>query len=448
MHDVLEQTDVYRGEYQTLRARAAGNGWAWYADRRDAAMQRFNHLGFPHSKLEAWRFTDVRPIAQTTFRVPHTPSDRPKYETIAQLAFGGIARHRLVCVDGRFRPDLSTLDKLPRGVTVCSLAEAAHEHADLLRRHLGQYADDENNAFTVLNGAFLEDGGFVHIDREVVIDEPIYLLLFSCCSDQPQMTHPRNVILAEPGSRATVIENSVSNCSHGGYFTNAVTECHVAETAQLHHYLLQRESEAAYNISSLYVRQERESRFDSHTILLGAKLCRNEVHVTLAGERCESLINGLYLPHDQQHMDNHMRVNHAAPNCDSRQFYRGILTDQASAVFCGRIVVDRPAQKTDAKQSNANLLLSDDAKVDTMPQLEIFADDVKCTHGATSGEIDEEALFYLMARGIPEDAARGMLIYAFAHEAIDRMSVDAIRAPLENLLIARFPQLRLLADTL
>ncbi|MBI1368708.1 MAG: Fe-S cluster assembly protein SufD [Planctomycetes bacterium] len=448
MPQVMEQTDSFAADFQRVAARAAAGPWAFFSDRRRRAFARFAEMGFPTTKMEEWRFTNVQPIAKTAFQLAENTGSEVTADTLASLAFGGVSSARIVFVDGRYRPDLSILRSLPKGVAVTGLAAAlTGEHADLVREHLGRYADESADAFTALNTAFVEDGAFIHIGRNLKIDAPIHMLFFATDADRPLASHPRNLIIAEHGSHATVIENYVSH-SQNVYFSNAVTEACVGPNAELHHYLLERESEASFNIATLRADQDRDSRFESHSVLLGGAIARNNIHLELVGENAYAMINGLYLPHRDQHMDNHMRVVHAAPNCGSRQFYRGILDDHAKAVFSGRIVVNEGAQKTDAVQHNSNLLLSNDAQIDTKPQLEIYADDVKCTHGATTGQIDEDALFYLQARGLSEEAARGMLIYAFAHESIDRMDIEAIRRPLEKLLVTRLPQMSLMDNLL
>lgn len=447
MVDVMEQQDVHGAEFERLLGRLDA-AWGYFQPARERAFARFRELGFPTTKHEEWRFTNVAPIAKGEF-VPADGGGTVAAITAAdveQLSFGGISSARLVFIDGRYRADLSVARSLPRGVTAMNLAEAVRTQPELVRKHLGRYADT-SDAFTALNTAMLEDGAFVHIDRNVVLEAPIHLLLISTPGNsgaRPTVSHPRHLVIAESGSNATVVEHYVAP-NGGVYWSNAVTEVHTAPNAELHHYLIERESVESFNIATLRVQQERDSRFESHTVLLGGRLVRNNVHVELAGENCYSVINGLYLPTETQHHDNHMRVVHAAPHCDSRQFYKGILKDQAHGVFSGRIVVREGAQKTDAKQTNRNLLLSDEAVIDTKPQLEIYADDVKCTHGATTGQIDEGALFYLMARGLPREDALGLLIYAFAHESLERMTIAPVRAALEKLLMEKLPQTRMMA---
>jgi Fe-S cluster assembly protein SufD len=345
----------------------------------------------------------------------------------------------LVFIDGRFNAKLSRIGSLPSGVRIESLADAAANDDPVVCEHLGRYAKIEAEAFDALNSAFIEDGAFVHIAQGASLEAPIHFQ-FVCTGSEPSAIHPRNLFVAERNARATIVENYVTLREDAACFSNAVTEIVVAQDAGVQHYVLERESECAFNISTLRVQQAARSSFESHTALLGGRLVRNNVHVELTGEKADSLINGLYMPHNRQHHDNHMRVIHAAEGCDSRQFYKGVLNDYATAVFTGRIVVTPQGQKTDAKQSNRNLLLSPTASANTKPQLEIYADDVKCTHGATTGQIDENAMHYLRSRGIDRETARGMLVYAFAHESLDRMTIAPIRQALERAMLARLPQ--------
>ena len=350
-----------------------------------------------------------------------------------------LAAHRLVFVNGRFAPEHSSLDELGQSVLVLPLLEAAGTHGELVEKHLAKHAEMQDHAFTALNTAMSGDGVFVHVPDGAVVDLPIHVLNLTTCPDEPVMTNPRNLIVVGDGASVTVIEDYVC-AGDDVYFTNAVTEIVVGKEANVTHYLLERESLRAFNVSSLHIHQSESSNFASHSVLLGGATVRNNVVPVLDGEHCHSLLNGLYLTSGKQHVDNHMRVVHAQPNCDSRQFYRGVLDDASSAVFSGRIVVARDAQKTDAVQSNANLLLTDSARANTHPQLEIYADDVKCTHGATIGELDDNAIFYLRARGISEAEARGMLIHAFAAESFERMHIEPIVELLEAELFSRLPE--------
>lgn len=434
------EQNVFVSDFERLR----GRGPRWLDAIRTAGIDAFATLGFPTTRNEEWRFTNLRPLAETAFR--HAADAGPvSAGQVAQFAIDGLTGPVLVFVDGRYQPDLSDLSGLGEGVTAGGLGEAIEAGNELVEKHLGRYAAVEAEHFNALNTAFIEDGGFVHVAKGVAADAPIRLLFIASAGGDPLAVHPRNLIVAEANSQVTVIEHYAALGEAAG-FTNAVTEVVAGDGSNVEHYLLDEESEASFNISTLRVQQSRDSNFASHSVLLGGGLVRNNVHPVLAGEGCHSLLNGLYICHGSQHMDNHMRVEHAAAHCDSRQFYRGILEGESRAVFSGRIIVAEGAQKTDAKQSNSNLLLSDKCQVDTKPQLEIYADDVKCTHGATIGQIDDEAVFYLRSRGVPEELARAILVQAFAGESLDRMKLEPIRQRLGAALLARLPGGKMLTD--
>ncbi len=440
MIDLMENESALMERHARLIEGRNASDADWLRSIRENAMQRFTALGFPTTKDESWRFTNVAPIAKTSFALAPQQPVSIDLQQLNQFIIPDLNAIRLVFVNGRYSPRLSHAQELPKGLRIMPLAQAMEAHRDLVRPHLEGHRlhAAQADAFTHMNTAFLEDGAFIHVARGKAIETPIELLSISTESDSPTMTHPRHLIIADESAELTVIERSVS--LHGGnYFTNAVTDILVGTNATVNHYLLEEENSEAFNVSTLRTRQMADSRCNSHTVLLGGKLVRNNVHAILDGKSTECLINGLYIGSDSQHMDNHMRVEHAQPHGDSRQFYHGILNDRASAVFAGRIIVHPGAQKTDAKQTNRNLLLSDESHVDTQPQLEIYADDVKCTHGATIGQLDEQAVFYFRARGISNDTARSMLIHAFAGESVTRMGNPAIRAYVDNILFARLP---------
>ena len=329
---------------------------------------------------------------------------------------------------------------MPAGVTVSSLKQEIGNGSKLVASHLGRYLDSRRDAFCALNTAFTEDGAFIHIAPGMVVEAPIRLLFISTETHSPLMMHPRNLLLIEREAQAQIIEEYVS-VGRGTVLSNSATELVAGESSTVSHYMIEREHEKAFNISTLRIQQERSANVASHSVLLGGGLVRNNVHPVLAGEGGECLINGLFIGSGRQHLDNYMYVEHASPHSSSRQFYNGILDEAAHGVFHGRIVVHKNAQKTDAKQTNRNLLLSDDAQIDTKPQLEIYADDVKCTHGATIGQIEESALFYLRSRGIDEVSARRILLQAFASECLDRMKQGPARSHVEGLIHAHLQEL-------
>ena len=405
----------------------------WLTGLRQDAFRRFEDLGFPTTRQEEWRFTNVKRIAETEFTLAEIPAPLSR-ETISPFVLDEDYL-RLVFVNGYYVGELSATEATPRGAGVGSLSAALADHPALIEDHLGQLASDDNASFVALNSAFIRDGAFVHVARGVVVERPIHLLFISTDNRSPTVSHPRNLIIAQRDTQATIIESYVG-LNDGVYLTNAVTEVSVAENAVVVHCKLQQESADGYHVATTQVRQQRASRFSSHYFSLGGQLVRNEVNVTLNDEGCECTLNGLYIAAGHQHMDNRTRIDHAKPHCNSHELYKGILDERAKGVFNGKIYVHPDAQKTDAKQSNRVLLLSDDAVIDTKPQLEIYADDVKCTHGATVGQIDKTALYYLRSRGISEDLARSLLVYAFANEIANALPVEALREHVERFLLA------------
>jgi Fe-S cluster assembly protein SufD len=389
-------------------------------------------VGFPTTRVEDWRFTNVSAIAKTRFRLASSGRAVPTAKEVEPYRIPGAAC-QLVFVDGRFAPELSLMGKLPASVHVANLAGEISTNPAGLESHLGRFLDTQRDPFSALNTAFLEDGGFVHIRKGAASDEPICFLFISSESEVPLMTHPRNLIVVEDGAEATIVEDYVSLGSTPA-FCNTATELIAGDNAVVSHYMIEREDMQAFNISTLRIQQGRSANVSSHSILIGGATVRNNVHPVLAGEGGECLINGLFIGTGRQHLDNYMLVEHASAHCASRQFYNGILDNKSHGVFHGRIIVHKDAQKTDAKQTNRNLLLSDDAQIDTKPQLEIYADDVKCTHGATIGQIEENALFYLRSRGIDEVSARRLLLMAFAGECLDRMKPGVARTHVETLI--------------
>lgn len=428
----------YRAAWDAFDATAGAAPGKLRKIRHDG-MERFEQLGFPTLRHEEWRFTDVSPIAKTSFALATSPRSKLAASDLAPWLFDGLAGPRFVFVNGRFEPSLSVLRTLPGGAIATTLAEAVRTQPQMVDAHLDRLAGDEDDAFCALSAAFLADGLVVHVPAGVRIDDPIHVLFLFVDGTEPAMTHPRTLVVAEQDSAVTVIEDHIA-LGDLPSFANPVTEFVLGDGAVGRHYHLGRGSERAYRISSLHVEQGARTDFASHSVLLGGALVRHNVFPVLDGEHGESLLNGLYVPRGTQHHDTRMRVRHAKPNCHSRQHYRGILGGKAKAMFTGRIIVDRGAQKTDAVQSNKNLLLSDDAIVETKPQLEIYADDVKCTHGATIGQIDDEAVFYCRARGIPEDVARHLLIFAFANEIFERMEVVAVRDKLRSFVAERLAE--------
>ena len=402
---------------------------------RQLGIERFAALGFPTLRQEDWRFTNVAPVARGTFVRPESDPEAADPARLAVLDFETSAR--LVFVDGRFSAKLSKIDELPAGTVVTSLADALARTPDQVGPWLGRLGET-TNPFVALNSAFLRDGAFVLVPRGAVVDKPVHLLFLSSGAETgATWSFPRNLIVAGENSQLTVVETYTGD---GVYLCCPVTELFAGPASVIDHYKLQRESPEAFHLATFQITGERSSRPSSHSISIGGALVRNDVNAVLAGEGIDCILNGLYLAEGRQLIDNHMRVDHAQPHCASHELYKGILDGKARAVFNGLIHVHPGAQKTDAKQSNRNLLLSSEAIANSNPQLEIFADDVKCTHGSTVGQLDDDAVFYLRSRGIGAEAARSILTYAFASDIVERIKLEPVRRDLEEFLFARLPQ--------
>ncbi|MFY9688336.1 MAG: Fe-S cluster assembly protein SufD [Candidatus Acidiferrales bacterium] len=424
----------YLEGFTSLEKTAPSRQHPWLRKLREDGLARFAETGFPTTRDEDWRFTNLSAIAQTPFRLVRETRHAPSQSDLAPYRIPGAAC-QLVFLDGRFTPELSSTGILPGGVTVTNLAAEIARRPAAVEAHLGRYLNIQRDPFSALNTAFIEDGAFVRIPKSVVLEGPVHLLFISLGRDTPTVSHPRNLIVAEENSQATIVEDYISlGSSTEKALCNTATELVAGDHSVISHYMIEREHGQAFNVSTLRIQQGRAADVSSHSVLIGGALVRNNVHPVLAGEGSECLINGLFIGNDRQHLDNYMLVEHASPHCSSRQFYNGILDGHAHGVFHGRIIVHKDAQKTDAKQTNRNLLLSDTAQIDTKPQLEIYADDVKCTHGATIGQIEENALFYLRSRGIDETSARRLLLTAFAGECFDRMKEGPARAHVERLV--------------
>src|SRR6185295_14198619 len=402
-------------------------------------IARFTELGFPTMKQEEWRFTSVAPIADQRFTLAHAPhSPLPAPSDIEGLCVG--AGPRVVFVDGRHAPTLSTPVDLAGGVRAGSLAAALRTDAggELARAHLARLARWRESAFAALNTAFLADGAFVHVPADVTLDRPLEVVFLStgrAVSDGPIVSHPRSLIVIERGARAAVVE-TYAGLSDGVYWTNAVTEVVVGAGAWAELYRVQKEGPHSFQVATTHSRQERDSYLGVHVVTLGAALSRHDINAVLDGPGAELILNGLYLLSGAQHADHHTVIDHAQPHCTSHEFFNGILGEQAHGVFTGRIIVRPGAQRTDSKQTNNNLLLSAEARADSQPQLEIYADDVKCTHGSTMGPLDETALYYLRSRGLSPEMAAGLLTYGFAAEILGRMEHPELRNELDLVIRA------------
>ncbi len=446
-----ENEGAYLSTFRELEKGLAETSPTWLQAVRREAIEVFAERGFPTTKDEEWRFTNVAPVASKAFRPGRYELTPALRQTILGHPMTDLDCPRLVFVNGRYCPEISTASTLPNGVRAGSLRAALRSDGAALEAHLARYADYRDHAFVALNTAFLEDGAFLEIPKGAVLEKPIHLLFVSEPGQELAVSHPRNLILVGRESQAAIIETFVgldsakgaglkpaaTATSEGVYFSNAVTEIAVGEGAHVHYVKVQQESPRAFHYARVQVHQERSSNVTTHSVALGGALVREEVRAVLDGEGAEAVLNGIYVLGGSQHVDNHTLIDHAKPHCGSREFYKGVLDGKSSAVFNGAIKVRPDAQKTDSKQSNKNLLLSEDAIVNTKPQLEIYADDVKCTHGATIGHIDPEAIYYLRSRGIALTEARNLLTYAFANDVLGRIQYEPLRQRLDRELFIR-----------
>ncbi|MFQ6022840.1 MAG: Fe-S cluster assembly protein SufD [Acidiferrobacterales bacterium] len=436
MIDTEATKNVYLHAFTRVASELAGDSVPWVHQIREQALARFAEQGFPTIRDEDWKYTNLAPILKHTFKPAEKGHSRITAQDLDKYLFQDLPCYRMVFIDGHYVPALSTLDPLPAGVTANSLAATIADQPAALEPYLGRYAPTDKHGFTALNTAFLVDGAYLHVSANTVVRNPIHVLFVATENSDSVLTQPRNLLVAQDNSQVTVIESYVA-IGEARYLTNAVSEVVAGKGAVIEHYKLGQESLKAFHIGSLYVHQDVGSRFTSHNIALGGVLVRNNIQQLFDAEGGECGLNGLYLVTGRQHVDNHTRIDHAKPRCASREFYKGVLDGRARAVFNGRIVVHQDAQHTDAQQENKNLLLSRDAEVDTKPQLEIYADDVKCAHGATVGQLDQDAIYYLRTRGVDEETARDLLTYAFARDVLNRIELDPIRSYVEGMLTTR-----------
>ncbi|WP_166804400.1 Fe-S cluster assembly protein SufD [Cryobacterium algoritolerans] len=419
-----------------LSPKRDGHDLGWLAEARLNALEWVGKNGFPSRKDEDWKYTALDEILAVPFVAAGAgPGRRATLDLINKAAID-LGGPRLVFVNGHFSPEFSRLTGLPSGAVVTTLAAVLATSPDRLKPFLG-HTPGEHHAFAAFNDVFAEDGAFIHLTNDTIVDDPIQLVFFSETEGVPLMTSPRSVIIADSGSRATIVE-TYAGFPGDVYCTNVVTEVVLAENARIEHYKVQNEPTTAFHLALLEVRQARNSQFASRSVMLGSSVARHEIRVLLGGVEAEVSLDGIYLPQGEQVHDNTIFVDHVAANCTSHQLYKGVLDDHGHGVFNGHIMVRHGADGTDANQKNKNLLLSDRAQVDTRPRLEIYTDDVKCTHGAAVGQMDDEALLYLRTRGLPLESARGLLVYAFVQEMVDRIELEPLRASLEALVSTRF----------
>ena len=430
--------ETYQAQFDAIE-REHGGQPEWLREMRNAAWARFHELGFPTTRQEEWKYTNVTSLARTPFQRPRSEADDPSVEKLVAGLYGDLDAVQAVFVDGRFSASLSGSLTAVDGLRVQSLADLVQTDPAAAQRVLGQSVSYEKNAFTALNTALVQDGVFLEVEEGSKIASPIHLVYVSTDAQPDGLSTVRNLIVAGARSQVTIIESYVSMGDESA-LTNAVTEITAGSGATVEHYKVQRENEQHYHVAATGVHQQADSSVSLTSVSLGGRLARNDIDVLLDGEHAECNLNGLYMGKGSQHMDFHTRIVHASPLTQSRELFKGVLTDHSHGVFNGAIIVHRDAQKIDSQMTNNNLLLSRDAEIDTKPELEIYADDVKCAHGATIGQLDETAIFYLQTRGIGRDAAKAMLTKAFARELLESIGVDAVRTALDEEVLAWLPE--------
>jgi Fe-S cluster assembly protein SufD len=430
-----------KGKEKFLRAFerrfANASGESWLAGLRRSAIERFSELGSPTTRHEDWKYTNVEPITLLDFNLAKQNGAEIETKDVLSLCFADEAQNRLVFIDGVYSAKHSSTANLPAETRVQSLGELLRWDDRLVAPWLAHYAGFYDRSFVALNTAFMEDGAAVFVAKGCRLAEPIHILFVSTGAAQPVVLHPRNLIVCGERSEVKIVE-SYAGLGKGVYFSNPVTEIAAAAESVVDHYRLQHEGDTAYHVGTIAARLERGTSLMSHHVTLGGALVRNDVQAILDGEGAECNLNGLYLTEGDQHIDNHTEIDHAQPRASSRELYKGILRGHARGVFNGKILVRKAAQKSDARQTNKNLLLSKDAAVNSKPQLEIYADDVKCSHGSTIGQLDRDALFYLRSRGIGAEDSRRLLSYGFAAEILSRVKIPSLRARLDEYLLTQF----------
>ena len=430
----------YLESFEERRGELPGRDRRWLQQVREAAIARFRDLGFPGPRNEDWKYTRTAPLERQPFR-PGTRAADDIEDAEVERCFGRIPAGccRLVFVDGRLSTKHSAFDDAGEGVVVTGMRDALDCPPVTLKNHFGRYAAREDFPFAALNTAFVDDGAFIHLCRRASTRNPIHLLFISTGREPDVVSHPRVLVIAEVASRARIVEHHVGTGAGSRCFNNAVSEVVLEAGACVEHYKAQLEGDNTFHIASIEVHQADDSHFTSHLTSLGGRLVRHDINVRMVAPQARCNLQGLYLASGRQHMDFHTRIDHLEPHCTSNEVYKGVLDGRARGVFNGRVIVHPGAQKSDAHQANDNLLLSPHVEIDTKPQLEIYADDVKCSHGATVGQLDESMLFYLRTRGIEETSARALLTFGFLEQMLEPVPVPWLRETLARSIAARLP---------
>lgn len=434
MQTEILNKDSLKAYFQKWEKDLNGEGKTELHQTRQEALATFEALDFPHSKHEEWKYTNVAKILKNPYAFAQ-PSEVAA-EAFAQVALPDAEANRLVFVNGYFQENLSNVISPQQNIIILPIAEAKKQYPELFSAYFGKIAKTENEAFTALNTAFASQGVFIHVPDNQQVKEPVFLYFLTDSRTQDTFVQPRNLFVVGKNSQVTIIDK-IDTIGEKHSFNNAVTEVYLSENTQVNHYKLQNEKAQANYIGTTQVHQPSNSHYYNVTISLAGGMIRNNLNIELDGQNIESDMYGLYMLKGNTHVDNHSVADHKKPNSVSNELYKGILDEKSTGVFNGKIFVRQDAQKTNAYQQNRNVLLSDTASMNTKPQLEIWADDVKCSHGATTGILDENALFYMQARGIPVDKARALLVQAFGNEIIDKVKLDSLREYLAELVFER-----------
>jgi Fe-S cluster assembly protein SufD len=438
MNKSVDIKDWYLSNFGEFEKRLNGGKQSPIHLKRKEALSNFSKLDFPTTSNEEWKYTSIAPLLKYNF-VPSYKKKAISKEFIKSLLFDEMEHSLIVFINGRYSAESSLFLNLPEGVIVGSIGDKIKKNNPILLEHFGKYADYDNHIFTALSTAYTDDGAFIYVPTGKIVEEPIHIIFITDSGNEKILTQPRNLFIAEKNSQVTIIEHYIGKEGEI-YFTNAVTEIVAEENSVVDHIKLQEESKKAFHIARMEVDQERSSNFSSHLISTGADLTRNDFNAKFNDEGGECTLNGLYMIDGTQLFDAHTLMDHAKPHCNSHEHYKGILDDKSRGVFNGKIIVRQDAQRTNAFQENNSILLSDEALVNTKPQLEIFADDVKCSHGATIGQMDDDAKFYLKSRGIGEEASNSILLHAFASDVITSIKIESIRNYIEKIISNKFNQ--------
>ena len=442
MSQAVKEKSIYADAFREFTGAREGEP-SWVARLREGAFERFEESGFPTTDEEEWKYTNVAPVARKSFRLAADKKAEVESAAVERLVSAEARQSVLAFVNGVYSPEHSLHQAIPAEVSLVDLGVSLADEetlrdveAEVLWNHLGRLSGEGSDAFSALNTAFLGGGMLLRVPEGFALEAPVQLLFLSAPGETESVSFPRVLVVAERDSRLDIIETYAA-VGDGEYFTNAVVEVFVGEGARVTHYKVQDEADSAFHVASTRAEVSKDGAYDLTTVTLGARLSRHNIEVALVSPGAECHVDGLYLVGEGQHADTHSLIDHREPNCASRQTYKGILDGKSRAVFNGRVYVHENASGTDAQQSNKNLLLSPDARVDTKPQLEIYNDDVKCAHGATVGQLEEEELFYLLSRGLHPDLARNLLTYGFAEEIVEKIKFDSIRAQLDEAILNR-----------